>query len=227
MGVICTIRPCGSVSVGDHADTAKDGVFAESLGEYVDVPHAVEDGIDHGLGADGGPHVDDRLVQRMGLHAEKDEIVGDVDFLRGDSVWLEREVAVRADDLQSVALELLGPGGTDEEGDVAAGLGESHSEVAAYRTGADNEDLHGVSLQIRCGMLVMDRLLIATGAGHEVADGFAGIFVVVEDGVHLLGDGHLDAVAGGETEGGGGAADAFGDFAVEAGDDLGELATAA
>ena len=50
---------------------------------------------------------------------------------------------------------------------------------------------------------------------------------MVEDGVHLFGDGHFDAVAGGEAEGGGGAADAFGDFAVEAGDDVGELAAAA
>jgi len=46
----------------------------------------------------------------------------------------------------------------------------------------------------------------------------------VEDGVHLLGDGHLDLVASGETEGGGGAADAFGDLAVESGEDVGELA---
>ena len=72
-----------------------------------------------------------------------------------------------------------------------------------------------------------ERLFVAAGAGHEVADSFTGIFVVVEDGVHLLGDWHLDAVAGGQAEGGGGAADAFGDFAVEAGDDLGELTAAA
>ena len=70
-------------------------------------------------------------------------------------------------------------------------------------------------------------LFVAAGAGHEFADGFFGAFVVVEDGVHLLGDGHLDGVAGGEAEGCGGAADSFGDFAVEAGDDVGELAAAA
>src|SRR5882757_7838350 len=66
-------------------------------------------------------------------------------------------------------------------------------------------------------------LFFAAGTGHEFADGFAGILVLMEDGVHLLGDGHLDLVASGETEGGGGAADAFGDLAVESGEDVGEL----
>ncbi len=44
----------------------------------------------------------------------------------------------------------------------------------------------------------------------------------MQDGVHLFGDGHFDAVAGGEAEGGGGAADAFGDFAFEAGENFGQ-----
>jgi hypothetical protein len=70
------------------------------------------------------------------------------------------------------------------------------------------------------------QLLVAAGPGHEVADGVFGAFVVVEDCVHLLGDGHFDLVAGGEAEGCGGAADAFGDLAVEAGEDVVELAAA-
>ncbi len=70
-------------------------------------------------------------------------------------------------------------------------------------------------------------LFVAAGAGHELADGFFGALVVVEDGVHLFGDGHLDAVAGGEAERGGGAADAFGYLAVETGENFGELAAAA
>ncbi len=70
-------------------------------------------------------------------------------------------------------------------------------------------------------------LFVAAGAGHQLADGFFGGFVVVEDGVDLLGDGHLDAVAGGEAEGGGGAGYAFGYFAVQALEDVGELAAAA
>jgi hypothetical protein len=40
-------------------------------------------------------------------------------------------------------------------------------------------------------------LFVAAGAGHEVADGVAGAFIVVQDGVHLLGDGHFYAIAGG------------------------------
>ena len=54
-----------------------------------------------------------------------------------------------------------------------------------------------------------------------------GWLVAVEDGVHLLGDGHFYAVARGELERGAGGADAFGDLAVHAGEDVGELAAAA
>lgn len=50
---------------------------------------------------------------------------------------------------------------------------------------------------------------------------------MVEDGVDLLGDGHFYAVAGGEAEGCGGAGYAFGYFAVEAVEDVVELAASA
>jgi hypothetical protein len=72
-----------------------------------------------------------------------------------------------------------------------------------------------------------EELFVAARAGHEVADGIAGVFVVVEDGIDLLGDGHLDSVAGGEADGGGSGADAFGDLAVESCEDVGELAATA
>ena len=64
------------------------------------------------------------------------------------------------------------------------------------------------------------RLFVAAGAGHQVSDGFFGGFMVVEDGVDLLCDGHLHFVAGGEAQGGGGAGYSFGYFAVEAEDDV-------
>src|SRR5258705_13657212 len=69
-------------------------------------------------------------------------------------------------------------------------------------------------------------LFVAARAGHEFADGFFGALVVVKDGVHLFRDWHFDGVACGEAEGGGGAGDAFGYFAVEAGDDVGQVAAA-
>ena len=67
-------------------------------------------------------------------------------------------------------------------------------------------------------------LFVPAGAGHKFADGFFGFLATVEDCVHLLGDGHLDAVAGCEAECGGGAANAFGDLTVKAGEDFGEFA---
>ncbi len=46
----------------------------------------------------------------------------------------------------------------------------------------------------------------------------------MEDGGHLLGDGHLDAIAAGETQSCGCGEDAFRHFTVEAGDDVLQLA---
>ena len=85
---------------------------------------------------------------------------------------------------------------------------------------ADYKDRY---MQSMSGMSHWPRLFVAAGPGHEFADGVPGVLVVVEDGVHLLGDGHLDAVARGQTKGGCGAADAFGYLAVETGEDVIEL----
>ena len=70
-------------------------------------------------------------------------------------------------------------------------------------------------------------MLVFAGAEHEVLDGFAGVFAFVEDQLHLLGDGHFDAVAAGEAESGAGGEDAFSDFAAEAFEDFRELAALA
>src|SRR5258708_29018396 len=48
----------------------------------------------------------------------------------------------------------------------------------------------------------------------------------MQDGVHLLGDGHLDAAGAGKADGSRGGEDALGDHTVHAGDDLGESVTA-
>jgi hypothetical protein len=50
---------------------------------------------------------------------------------------------------------------------------------------------------------------------------------VVEDGVHLFRDWHLDGVASGETKRSSSAEDAFSNLAVETGDDVGQLAASA
>ncbi len=44
--------------------------------------HAVEDGIDHGVGADGGLHVCYGAGRARSFHAEEDDVVGAVDFVR-------------------------------------------------------------------------------------------------------------------------------------------------
>jgi hypothetical protein len=70
-------------------------------------------------------------------------------------------------------------------------------------------------------------VLVLAGAEHEVLDGFSWVFALVEDQLHLLGDGHLDAAAAGEAEGGTGGEDAFSDFAAETFQNFRELAALA
>ena len=104
--------------------------------------------------------------------------------------------------------------------------------VIAFVGGFAAVFVHADKLTCKCGCRLRERifcfevrarrqLFVAAGAGHEFADGLFGALVVVEDGVHLLGDRHLDSVAGGEAESGGSAADALGYFTVQARHDVG------
>jgi hypothetical protein len=70
-------------------------------------------------------------------------------------------------------------------------------------------------------------MFVFSGAEHEVLDGFAGVFALVEDELHLLGDGHFDIVPAGEAKSGAGGKDTFSNFAAERGKDLRELAALA
>ena len=59
------------------------------------------------------------------------------------------------------------------------------------RTRASERAMAGKPLDlVRSGSIVWAGLLVAAGAGHELADGFLGALVVVEDGGHLLRIGH-------------------------------------
>jgi hypothetical protein len=126
---------------GDHADATEDGAVAEAVDESVDVAHAVEDGIDHGVGADRGSHIVHCLIQGERLYAEKDDVEWGIEFFNGYGFGLEGEVSVRADDAQAFAAELLCAGGPDEKGDVASGLCETRSKVAADGAGTNDKNL--------------------------------------------------------------------------------------
>ena len=62
------------------------------------------------------------------------------------------------------------------------------------------------------------------GAEHEFANGFSGIFALLKDEFHLLGDGHLDTAFASELEGGSGGENTFSHLSAETLEDFGELA---
>src|SRR3979490_1585048 len=140
---------------GDHADAAEDGAFAEAADESVDMAHAVEDGIDHGVGADCGGHIVHCLLEGEGFYAEENNVEGAIEFFGGDGFGLEGEVSVRTDDAQAFAAELLYAGGSDEKGDIASGLCETRSKVAADGAGTNDKNLHRI----------LDARALALGAG--------------------------------------------------------------
>ena len=67
-------------------------------------------------------------------------------------------------------------------------------------------------------------MFLSSRPQHEVFDGFAGVFAFVQDQLHLLGDGHFDAVFAGEAESGVRGHHAFGNLAAERGENLMQLA---
>jgi len=62
------------------------------------------------------------------------------------------------------------------------------------------------------------------GPEHEFANGFSGIFALLKDEFHLLGDGHLDTAFASELEGGSGGENTFSHLSAETLEDFGELA---
>lgn len=58
-------------------------------------------------------------------------------------------------------------------------------------------------------------VLVLAGAEHQVPQGFAGVLALLEDELHLLGDGHLYSVLAGEAQRGAGGEDAFGYVSAE------------
>ncbi len=127
---------------GDKGDSTEDGLLAEAVHECAYVAHAVQCGIDHRLGADGGRHVFDGLVEGLRFDAEEDDVVGAGDLGARDGLGFEREVAVGADDAETVMVELLGASWSDEKGDIPACLRETRSEVTADCAGTNHKNLH-------------------------------------------------------------------------------------
>src|SRR3984885_15511789 len=123
---------------GDDTDAAEDRTLPEALRQNVDVTHPVEDWKDHRVRPYCRSEVVDRRVQSVGFDAQEDEVIRPIDFPGADQFRGEEHVTMRADDGQPFATELLGPDRADEEGNVAASLGESGAKVTADRPSANN-----------------------------------------------------------------------------------------
>ena len=109
----------------DAAGAADDVLGAEACVEHIKLAHAVEERKNCCLVPDGGREVVDRLLERVGLDSEDDEVEGlrlGAEFVGGDEFCLDGGVAERADDLEAVTAKVFGARGADEEGDVAADL---------------------------------------------------------------------------------------------------------
>ena len=74
----------GIAGGGDDAETAEDVLAPEALVEDVHVGHAVEEGQDGGLGADGRGEGGDGVFEVVGFAAEEDEVEGLVEVLGED-----------------------------------------------------------------------------------------------------------------------------------------------
>src|SRR5580658_165982 len=124
---------------GDDTGAAEDRPLPETLRQNVDVAHPVEDWKDHRVLPYCRSEVVDRRVQSVGFDAQEDEAIWPIDFPGADQFRGEEHITMRADNGQPVPTELLGPGRADEEGNIAASLGESGAKVTADRAGANNE----------------------------------------------------------------------------------------
>jgi hypothetical protein len=83
--------------------------------------------------------------ERVGLGAEQDQVVQlrmrrELGGEQEPGRDFEGEAGLR--DLQADAAELFCAAFADEEGDVAAGVGEASAEVATHGSGSDDENAH-------------------------------------------------------------------------------------
>jgi hypothetical protein len=151
----------GVAGGGDVGGSAEDVGATEALVERVHVGHAVEQREDGGLGSNGWGDGVHRGGEVVGLATEEDELVGG--GLRGgcerfgNDGWRRRkgEIAKGAGEVEAFRGEERGGTRADEEGYVAMRGKEAGSEVAAERSGAQNESSHGSILRgrgsIGCG----------------------------------------------------------------------------
>ena len=92
---------------GDTAKTADESVLAESRDDAFDMSHAVQHRHDHPVRPDGGSNIFQGSVKRISLHREQDRVVWRVYRVSCDKFRYERDVAMRADDMQPLRLQLV------------------------------------------------------------------------------------------------------------------------
>src|SRR5271165_541917 len=80
-------------------------------------------------------------------------------------------------------------------------------------------------IRVKSGLSARDFAL--STARHQLLNRFSGRFPIVQDGVHLLGDGHFHPPGLCQSDGRIGGEDSLGDHAMHSGDDLGQFLAAA
>src|SRR6516162_7172084 len=130
-------------SRSDDALTAQDAVLAEAVIENIEMPHAVEQRDNCGLRSDcWRKRVDGVIeVERLAAQQHDVEFFAELVGLHGRRI-LQRHLAVRAFDHETVAGQFGRAPWAHQESHVTAGLKQPAAKISADRAGADRKNAH-------------------------------------------------------------------------------------
>src|ERR1700730_17194543 len=104
--------------------------------------HAVEYRQDHGVWADRRGELIHGLIERIGFHANQNKVEWFTNVASQECDHRNSEVAMWADDMQTIASELLGTARPHHQRNVASGANEPPAEIPAQGAGSDYQNAH-------------------------------------------------------------------------------------
>src|SRR6185437_4706956 len=130
---------------------AEHGMVTKSLGQQVEMAHAIEQRQNRGVRSDRGRKRQHRLWQVVSLATEQNEVVRLAESPGLNCRCRQIGVSPWTADREAGACQLLASSRSDEEGYVPAALQQPAAKVAANGTGADDQDAHVLLLRTGSG----------------------------------------------------------------------------